>query len=191
MGVAKLKKCKECGGGFLPQRPLQYLCSPICAINYTRKQTKKNIAKDWQKEKKERKTAMMTHSEWLKLLQVVFNTFIRERDKNENCISCNKSLIGDNPQKPKKFDAGHFRSVGSNPQLRFNEDNVYGQCVHCNRDKHGNLLEYRKNLIEKIGIEKVEYLENCNESNKLSIPEIQEKIKYYKDKIKQLKNENT
>lgn len=178
----KLKKCKECGTGFVQKRPLQYLCSPICAINYTRKKEEQKQTKEWNKEKKERKKALMSHSEWLKLLQVTFNTFIRERDKNGNCISCNTSLV------KRKFDAGHYRSVGSNPQLRFNEENVFGQCVPCNRDKHGNLIEYRKNLILKLGFEKVEWLENFNESNKLSIPEIQEKIKEYKEKIKQLKN---
>lgn len=136
---------------------------------------------------KERKEKIKTHSDYLRDLQPIFNTFIRLRDYNEKCISCEKPLIGDNPEKPKKFDAGHFRSVGSNPQLRFNEENVYGQCVHCNRDKHGNLLEYRKNLILKVGIEKVEYLENLNDSNKLSIPEIKDLIIVYRNKIKTLK----
>lgn len=187
MAVAKLKKCKECGNGFVPTRPLQYLCSPLCAINYTRKESEKREAKERKADTKARKEKIKTHSDYLRELQPIFNTFIRLRDYNENCISCQKPLIGDNPEKPKKFDAGHFRSVGSNPQLRFNEENVYGQCVHCNRDKHGNLLEYRKGLIAKIGVEKVEYLENLNDSNKLSIPEIKDLIDTYRAKIKTLK----
>lgn len=189
-----MPRCKYCKELFKPRFFLQKYCMEkdecIKAFTDNHKATKeKNEAKEWAKEKKERKEAIMTHSEWLKILQVTFNTFIRTRDVNENCISCQKPLIGDNPNKPKKFDAGHFRSVGSNPQLRFNEFNTFGQCVHCNRDKHGNLLEYRKNLIIKIGVEKVEWLENFNESSKLSIPEIKEKIQYYKNKIKELKNE--
>ena len=136
--------------------------------------------REWQREKKVRKEALLSHSEWLNLFQKVFNTYIRTRDKNSRCISC------ETPLNARKFDAGHYRSVGSNPQLRFNEENVWGQCVPCNRDKHGNLIEYRKGLIKKIGIEKVEYLENFNHSAKLSIPEIKEKIKEYKAKTKEL-----
>lgn len=179
----KPRKCKNCGNVFTPQySTVQSCCSPKCALEYSKTVKEKKEAKEWSVEKKERKEALMSHSDWLRLLQVTFNTFIRTRDADENCISCQKPLKG------KKFDAGHFRSVGSNPQLRFNEDNVFGQCVHCNRDKHGNLLEYRKNLVIKLGVEKVEWLENFNESNKLSIPEIKEKIQEYKNKIKQLKN---
>jgi len=36
---------------------------------------------------------------------------------------------------------------------------VHKQCVSCNRFKHGNLIEYRINLVKKIGIKKVEWLE--------------------------------
>lgn len=178
----KPRKCKQCNAVFTPKfSTIQACCSVECSIAYSKQIKANKEAKEWQKEKKERKEALMSHSEWLKLLQVTFNTFIRERDKNELCISCKTPLKG------RKFDAGHYRSVGGNPQLRFNEENVFAQCVPCNRDKHGNLIEYRKNLVLKLGVKKVEWLENYNESNKLSIPEIQYKIKEYKQKIKELK----
>jgi hypothetical protein len=96
---------------------------------------KSKKAKDWQKEKKVLKEKLMTKSDYLNICQKVFNTYIRTRDKDKNCISCNKKLVG-------KYDAGHFFSVGAYPNLRFNENNVFGQCVHCNRDKHGNVKEY-------------------------------------------------
>lgn len=181
----KPKKCKQCGNLFTQTySTTQVTCGYNCAITYGLAKKAEKDKNDWAKEKKERKEALMSHSEWLKLFQITFNTFIRERDKNENCISCQRPLKG------RKFDAGHFRSVGSNPQLRFNEENVFGQCVPCNRDKHGNLLDYRKQLVIKLGVEKVEYLENFNEANKLSIPEIKDKIQEYKQKIKDLKNGN-
>ena len=177
----KLRKCKFCEVPFKPTySTVQATCSPRCAIEYSKTVQKAKDNREWQREKKERKKALLSHSEWLNLFQKVFNTYIRARDKNSFCISCETPLNG------RKFDAGHYRSVGSNPQLRFNEENVWGQCVPCNRDKHGNLIEYRKGLIKKIGVEKVEYLENFNNSAKLSIPEIQEKIKEYKAKTKEL-----
>lgn len=80
----------------------------------------------------------------------VFNAYIRKRDENEPCISC-----GSWSQR----QAGHFYSGGHYPELRFNENNVNGQCLRCNLHLSGNLIEYRKNLIKKIGIEEVEKLD--------------------------------
>lgn len=178
----KIKICKVCKSEFFPLKTTQSVCSYNCAIILAKGNIKKQEYKAWQKEKKIRKEKLMSHKDWLNLLQKVFNTYIRQRDKNKPCISCRTPLLG------RKFDAGHYRSVGSNPQLRFNELNVWGQCVPCNRDKHGNLIEYRKGLIQRIGVEKVEILENENKSAKLTIPEIQELIKDYKEKTKTAQN---
>ena len=50
--------------------------------------------------------------------------------------------------------------------------------------KHGNLIEYRKGLIKRIGIEKVEFLErNDHEPLKLTTDEIKAEIKKYKKLI--------
>jgi hypothetical protein len=53
----------------------------------------------------------------------------------------------------------------------------------------GNGTEYRKRLVEKIGIERVEHLESiANETRKFTIPEVKEIIETYKQKVKTLKN---
>lgn len=121
----------------------------------------------------------MSRSDWLNLAQKVFNTYIRLRDRDKPCISCNKPLNT-------KYDAGHYYSMGNYSFLRFNEENTHAQCVHCNRDLHGNLLEYRINLIKRIGIERVEILDESRH-NKLdiSIESVQLLIKKYKLKIKE------
>ena len=85
-----------------------------------------------------------------KLAGEKFRKFIRERDKDKRCISCGTG----SPEQ-----AGHFYSAGHYPSLEFNEDNVHGQCVHCNYYEHANLILYRINLVKKIGIERVEQLE--------------------------------
>lgn len=177
--MKKSKKCKVCQKEFTPFNSLQKVCSSNCAIQLAKKQKKIKDQKEWQKEKKERKEKLMSHSDWLQVLQVTFNAFIRERDKGLPCISCG-TLKG-------QFHAGHYRSVGAFPELRFNEDNVHIQCATCNNYLSGNLIEYRKGLIKKIGVDKVEALENFNQSNKMTIAEIKEKISLYKEKIKQLK----
>jgi hypothetical protein len=114
-------------------------------------------------------------------LQKVFNEFIRLRDKLSPCISCGKPL-------PVKYDAGHFYSVGSYPNLRFNEDNVHAQCVECNQHKHGNLLEYAPRLTERIGFERASKLMVLrNEPLRLSLEEIKKLTEEYKWKVKTLK----
>lgn len=176
----KPKKCKHCKKEFKPLRPLQYLCGYSCATKYAKASKKAKEQAEKQKVKKI-KESLLTHKDYLKMLQTVFNSYIRLRDKKLGCISC-----GD---KTRQFHAGHYRSVGSAPHLRFNELNVHKQCAKCNTYLHGNLIDYRINLIKKIGLESLESLEQNNDTFKLSIPEIKEKIKEYKQRIKDLKHE--
>ena len=148
--------------------------------NWVKEKKEQQKQKNWNKEKKVLKEKLMTKKDYLNLAQKVFNTYIRLRDKNKNCISCDKPLVG-------KFDAGHFFSVGAYPNLRFNENNVFGQCVHCNRDKHGNVKEYDLRL-QKI-LSDTEYqklLEDRNKPLKLDIEEVKELIKLYRKKIKEI-----
>ena len=69
-----------------------------------------------------------------------FHKYIRRRDQDKPCNSCGKYTL---------LQAGHFYSAGGNPVVRFNEDNVHGQCKKCNYFLSGNLLPYSQNLIEK------------------------------------------
>jgi hypothetical protein len=148
------------------------VCTPACGFIYAKRQQEKS----WQREKKVRKEKLMTRADWMNLLQKVFNTYIRKRDEGKPCISCG-TIKG-------QFHAGHYRSVGSCPELRFNEDNVHGQCATCNNHLSGNLINYRINLVQRIGIERVERLEGTNDPLKLTIEEIKELIKHYRNEIK-------
>ncbi len=88
--------------------------------------------------------------------QKVFNAWIRERDSKQGyftCISCFRTLPVD------QMNAGHYVPVKGGSALRFNEYNVNGECIRCNGFDEFHLIGYRKNLIKKIGIKKVEVLE--------------------------------
>ena len=175
----KAKKCKQCKKSFTPERPLQYLCSFECSIEYL----KKEKAKCWAKEKKVLKEKLMTHKDYLKLLQITFNTYIRTRDERQPCISCGTF-------KAEEFHAGHYVAT-THQYLRFNENNVWKQCSKCNTHLRGNLIPYRIELINRIGLKQVEQLENDrNKEQKLSISEIKEMIIIYKQKIKDEKQSN-
>ena len=76
--------------------------------------------------------------------------------------------------------AGHYRTVGAHPELRFEPDNVHKQCNrNCNKAKSGNLTEYRKNLVKKIGLKRVEYLEGPHKAKHYTIEDIKDIKKKY------------
>jgi len=171
----KHKVCRVCKTEFKLERSLQKVCSFQCALEiYRQKQEKKE-----RQELKRRKEGIKTTSELLAETQKVFNEYIRKRDKDLPCISCGRFHEG-------QYHAGHFRTTGSAAHLRFNEDNVHKQCSACNNYRSGNLIPYRQNLIEKIGLERVVALENNNETVKWDKDEIREIKKIYREKIKKL-----
>ncbi|KDN13872.1 recombination protein NinG [Snodgrassella communis] len=86
------------------------------------------------------------------------------------------------PDTPNGYDAGHYRSVGSAPNLHFNENNCHGQCERCNNYLSGNHISYRIRLIERIGHEAVELLECNNESQHYSKDDLRQLEKLYKEK---------
>lgn len=175
------RKCLTCKEKFTPQANTQICCSPFCAIEYTKKKRTKEADKKWNAEKKELKEKLMTKGNYLEIAQKVFNTYIRMRDKNLPCVSCDKYL------KENDVNASHFFSVGSSPNLRFNEDNVHSSCVRCNKELHGNLIEYAIRLPNRIGIERFKALEQARNTPALyTIDDIKEITKIYKEKTKEL-----
>ncbi len=176
MGKPKLHKCKVCVDEYKKFQSTQKVCGPRCAIDLV----SAGKASEFRKETKRLKDKIKSRSEWLKDVQTVFNLFIRLRDHNLPCISCQRHHQG-------QYHAGHYRSVGSAPELRFDELNNNKQCAPCNNHLSGNLIPYRVNLIEKIGIENVEFIEGKHEPKKYTIDDLKELKKEYKLKIKQLK----
>lgn len=177
--MSKPSKCKVCGSEFTKTRPLQKVCSPVCALELSRKLAARKAAKQVQQDRKETRQkldAMRTKPQLTRLAQVAFNAFIRARDAGKPCISCDTILSNE----PNTFDAGHYRSVGSAPHMRFVEDNVHGQCKHCNNYLAGNHVEYRKRLVERIGLQAVESIEADTTTRKYSREGLIELAKHYR-----------
>lgn len=171
-----MPRCKKCKEKFEPKTFNQKHCFENAECIQAEIDMKKEKA--WKRRKKQMQKELKTKKDYEKALQIVFNSYIRKRDAGKPCISCGTILSG-------KFDAGHYYPVGSYKNLRFNEDNCFGQCVHCNQHKHGNLIEYRKGLIKRIGEERLNQLDEVrNIPAHFSIPELEEKIKEYKIKLK-------
>lgn len=161
------KKCKFCGSKFTPVTALQQTCRTVeCAYGLV----KLNRAKAKVKEYRETKKRLKSRADWLKEAQAAVNRYIRLRDAGRPCISCGRHHQG-------QYHAGHYRSVGSSPELRFELLNIHLQCAPCNNHLSGNIVEYRKGLIAKIGLPMVEWLESNHAAKKYTIEEL-EQIKF-------------
>jgi len=175
----KSKTCKSCRNKFVPVRQLQSVCSAACALAIVRTKQAKRAAKQQRQDKQRIKTK----AKWLQEAQIECNKFIRIRDAKDSCISCGRHHNG-------QYHAGHYRSIGAAPELRFNEYNIHKQCSACNNHKSGNILEYRINLIKKIGLDKVEWLEGKHEAKHYTIDDIMAIKVHYRNKTKQLAGVN-
>jgi hypothetical protein len=168
-------RCKNCKEKFEPIRFNQKYCLKDECVRVFVQDIK---TKSWKERKKTMANNIKTNSDWMKEAQKVFNQYIRLRDKNQTCISCDSKLGS-------KYDAGHFYSMGGHKAVTFDEDNVHAQCVACNQFKSGNLINYREGLIKRIGEAKLNDLsQRANQTRKYTNDELQELIKTYKQKIK-------
>lgn len=168
-------RCKNCKEKFEPVRFNQKYCFKDECIRVFVEEAK---SKAWKKTKKNMQENLETIQDLVKATQIVFNKYIRLRDKDELCISCK--------QKPKKSNAGHYYNANNHWNVRFNEDNVHLQCEHCNTFLSGNLINYRENLLKKIGEGKFQLLEaEANKTRKFTKEELKEIIETYKKKIKE------
>lgn len=115
----------------------------------------------------------------LKLATMTFNLWIRRRDTLDGtyfkCISCG-SL-----QKIESADCGHYMP-STYSELKFNELNCHAECKQCNQGDINHLLGYRVNLIQKIGVDKVLWLEETplGKEHKWTREELNDIIQKYK-----------
>ena len=174
-----MRKCKVCKDPYTPTRPLQSVCGRFeCAINQGRAVQEKARRKAF----RARKEHGRTRSDWIKLAQTDFNRFIRLRDSDLPCISCGRMHEG-------QWHASHYRPTGQNSALRFNEINCHRACQPCNTHKSGNLIPYRLELVNRIGLELVEWLEKDHPKvTPWEIEELQAIRKYYQRAVKALMN---
>jgi hypothetical protein len=111
------------------------------------------------------------------------HAFVHQRDKGKECVSCGKPY-------EISFEAGHHYSAYSYLTLKFNLDNIHGQCKYCNRYLESNFDNYALRLPKRIGQERY------NELVRLAGIDKQfekvwnlENLKEIRDNIKQLKKE--
>jgi hypothetical protein len=160
----------------------QKVCgSPECAQAFAEKERSKKERKEY----RARKAVIMAIPK-LKARAVYYcHRYIRLRDGHV-CISCGTTTA-------EEWHAGHY-IAGTNSPTKFDQFNINVQCSRCNTHLRGNLIPYRKNLIEKYGITTVERLEALKGTVKWSREVLEDVIDMYKrmydSELKGLKNGN-
>ena len=196
--VIKAKRCRVCRRLFVPARALQRACQYACAITYARlggekrqsaatKRVRVAEIRERKTEKREYQRKSIPLSKLKSGAQREFNRWILERDFGLSCICCGRTAGESGSLTGGEYDAGHYRSIGAAPQLRFNPDNVHRQAKYCNTYKSGNAVEYRRGLLDKIGPSRVEALEDDNAPHKWEREELIEIRKHYLGLWKSLK----
>ncbi|AUG08096.1 MULTISPECIES: recombination protein NinG [Pseudomonas] len=188
----KPKKCKNpaCGISFPPQRLGQAVCSPKCGLaikDVNQAKARKSLAQVERREIKVRKEKLKSRADHLREAQTVVNEYVRLRDAHLPCISCDSTPSDGDLMTGSRWDAGHYRSVGACPELRFEPLNIHRQCVKCNRNLSGNAVEYRIRLVLRIGAEKVAWLEGLHPACKYTVEEIKAIKAKYRAMTRELK----
>lgn len=192
----KCKFCKNFTADFITV-PAGTFCSMDHAVKFAMDKKEAVIRRKLQAQKREEKEqakaqrakhraekeAARPRSWYVKEAQKWFNKFIRLRDKDKPCICCDRL-----PTNAIQWHAGHFLTTGARPEHRFNEDNCHKQTSYCNNYLSGNVAEYRKRLIDKIGLQRVEAIEQDCTPKKYSVDDLKGIIATYKAKCKELEN---
>lgn len=215
MPVSK-RKCKLCGeyryASDGVKAPAGFFCCHDHAIQFAMEKSAKQRerqaakarreseakAKEARKELRIRKLAVKPIGYWMRRAQDAFNIYIRARDIGIPCVSCGASQDAVEAAQGWKvggaWDCGHFLSVGSHPELRFEPLNAARQCKSCNggsgnyaKKNWQTAVDYRAELVKRIGIDKVEWLEGPHEPKRYRKEDYQEIEALYKRKLKELK----
>ncbi len=171
-----MRKCRVCKKPFKPHHStLEKQCSYECNMAWLRSPeaqegmaaARRKVDHHHKQEKKKRKSKSLKFkrqiqakdvSYQLKTTRPVFNRmrvleelqWFAERGIEPFCISCQRTKAD--------WSCGHFKTVGSQGNLRFDRMNTYLQCLgNCNRHRSGNIggtktsVGYRLGLLDRFG----------------------------------------
>lgn len=169
----KPNRCKHCKAR-LPADMARHVLHPECIDPWVtiqrEKQTKARIKAEkvrQVKEKRETKKALekfKTPTQWEEECRKIVQEIARLRDRHDGCISCH---VG--PNYGGRWNGSHFRPAGNNAAVQFHLWNIHKACAQCNLFKGGNISAYRPRLVEKIGADRVAWLESQNQPVKTNV----------------------
>lgn len=176
---SKNRKCSYCKKKIPAESALvgglRAFCSYDHLIAYAKSEKGQKAVKQQQKRE------LRTKSDWVKLAQAAVNAWVRFRDRDKGCISCGAKPTN---KLGGTMDAGHYRSRGAAGHLRFNTWNIHAQCVKCNRHLSGNVVEFRINLIRRIGEDRVQQLEADSTIKNFDVDYLQRITRIFKRRLR-------
>lgn len=167
MKSRKQSKCKVCKSEYIKRSITHKTCSVECSIIYIEAEKKKSYRKEYIY----KKTQSYTRTDWIRFAQTEVNRYVRIRDQiaGHKCICCNELLNWSGSQ----VDAGHWRSTGSAPHLRFDVfGNINAQRKHCNRWRAGRAMDQEPIIRGRWGNEIADAILADQQSRKWTIPEL-------------------
>lgn len=153
----KAKVCSACRREFVPERTMQSVCGPRCAVRKAKADSKAKKTAE-REHLRQRREAIKPRAKWLAECQVIVNKLVRLRDARRPCVSCDRPATWDG-----QWHGSHFRSVGAASAVRFNLWNVHKACSICNNHLSGNIAGYLPRLVERIGQDRVDWLNAQNQ----------------------------
>lgn len=179
------RKCKHCSEYKSAESgvktPVAWFCCHVCAIDFAREKAAKVRERKARSESRQRKQAQsadkvrltqkrkeLNRPHHLDQLQKLVNQYVvHVRDKDKPCCTCGTS----NPSI--KYDAGHLRTRGACPELRFELTNIHKQCsVNCNQHKSGAVAEHKEYVIKEHGQDALDWLYGPHQSLKEQLPDV-------------------
>lgn len=186
----RVRKCKICKAQFEWSHPVEWWCcaehGAELSAQIKAKQERKAARAD-RAETKRKLDAFKTIPTLKAEVQVIFNKWVRTRDSmaGHGCICCGKFATAAALAQPGgAYDSCHYRSRGSADHLRFDERNAHLGLKDCNTWGH---KDYRRGLIQRIGLEAVEALESDQAIVKWTRDDLLEIKEKYKRKLRELK----
>lgn len=195
MGARRMRKCRNCRTE-IPRKkdaanPYQAngFCGIDCMSDWGLKNGREQQRRAKERERRRRLEKLKTKSDYMREAQGAFNAWVRERDRGKPCVSC-QTITPGGDARGGLWDCGHYRSVGSAPELRFCEINAHRQCKYCNRDQSGRIVDYRVTLRDRIGDDALAWLEGHHEPKRYTIDDLKAIKAHYRKARRELAKQN-
>lgn len=189
-----MPRCKVCKDKFEARFFLQKAClKPACLAEWSKQDREVKEDKKHKAKKKEFNINDIKHQH--KLTQPIFNKmrvleeklWFTSRGLEPECISCGKTNMD--------WCCGHFKTRGSQGNLRYDRKNTYLQCNrYCNMGLSGNISGnkntrgYIQGLHDRFGDEAKEIIDYCENNTQVKIYTGEELERMRKEFNKQIKD---
>lgn len=180
----KPRTCRVCKTVFQPVRCMQTVCGPECAIKQAQSKRSKaeRIAGIEDRKTVRAKLARLRPGYLESKTQEAINGYVRVRDCEEGCISCDKTRYWDG-----QWHAGHLIPVGRSSFLRFDLRNINKQCSQCNKHNGGMVAEHERGIVRRYGQERLDYLKSAPRSRRYEDDYLIRMAKIFRRKTRILK----